>query len=528
MKTAVIILTALTTVAFAEEQVSQLPRPVAEEPTPAEKKAEEAARSAQIAKDLKAAQARLTRLPTKEQAEQVRARVAGMLARLKEDKKSYPREDVTQPLYVAEAKTCFTSRGLQEPEKMGFRGGGEGYIQASRYFRTRGTDVIVVVMPNHVQTYGHTMAEGLSPDVELCPRFTKQVIHLMEEGVEVLDLRDAFSRHPRSEPTVLIPRDHHWSLEGRKLAAKLLGERLQRYAFVRRAAPGKQHYGWASAYSKAWKKDLPILTYSGPDQDTWRLAAALGWGAGFTKTNGGGDQNQLAMYTPITVLGDSQVGMFGDAQTGIYQLVGMETGMVVGFWGGRNSPAPTAIGQYRRVLPLLRSEPRVLILVNTGMGFGSFRAPDEVKKIDKSNEYMGSLGRMLLRAEQVTVLPADVTRRAYKDAYRTIMAEVMTGILKGQHVQLIEKVMENHVLLPDPLKGRDKKTGKMIYRKIKKGDFISATIVSWTKAKQKDPKLAGVMLLDDTDLFDCPRYLATEVKHSWDHRTDLKRLPVPK
>jgi hypothetical protein len=50
------------------------------------------------------------------------------------------------------------------------------------------------------------------------------------------------------------------------------------------------------------------------------------------------------------------------------------------------------------------------------MGFRDFTEPDEVKKIAESDEYTGSVGRILLRAEQVSTLPADVTRRAYKHA----------------------------------------------------------------------------------------------------------------
>lgn len=358
--------------------------------------------------------------------------------------------------------------------------------------------------------------------MDLAPGVTRGLIKAVEGGVEVVDLRDAFSRHPRTKPTVLIPRDHHWSLEGRKVAAAELGRRLQRYAFVRAKAADKKLFGWGKAKGK-WTKFVPIITYDGPDQATWRLAAALGWGAGFAGRNGSGDQNQAPMYTPIMCIGDSQVGMQGDGFIGIYQCISMQVGMVVGFVGGRNAGASRSLGEYLRALPVIPSEPRVIILVNTGLGCNSIQRLLEqravVRKVGDSGEIEHIRGTKV-RVVQPTALPADLTKRSYKDAYRTIVAEVLTGLLRGKKIQLVQEIMKNHKLLPGPKLRRSEKS-----QRIKKGNILSVTLNSWEATKKKRPELTGVMLLDDSDLLDCPRYALANATHSYDRSTSLTGLP---
>jgi len=121
----------------------------------------------------------------------------------------------------------------------------EGLKFFQRQLAERGIDLIVMPVGNQVLLHGYKLVPGeIHPGDDLWPAYTRILIDLLQEGIEVIDVRTAFeehlAQHPDDDP--LNHFDHHWSSTGMGIGARLVAERLQRYAFIREAAPGKRRF----------------------------------------------------------------------------------------------------------------------------------------------------------------------------------------------------------------------------------------------------------------------------------------------
>ena len=95
--------------------------------------------------------------------------------------------------------------------------------------KARGIHLIVAPVPTSVTTHLHRLSDQIQPDRDLMPGYTEGLIKLIDDGVEVLDLRQAFAEasDPQSNP-LMNRADFHWATGGVALAAELLAPRLQR------------------------------------------------------------------------------------------------------------------------------------------------------------------------------------------------------------------------------------------------------------------------------------------------------------
>ena len=127
---------------------------------------------------------------------------------------------------------------------------GEGVtLEGLKFFHQqlaeRGIDLIVVPVVSQVVLHAHKLVPGkIQPGDDIWPAYTQILIGLLENGIEVIDLQGPYAEHlvrnPKDDPLNLF--DHHWSSTGRHLGARLVAERLQRYAFIRDAAAGKRQF----------------------------------------------------------------------------------------------------------------------------------------------------------------------------------------------------------------------------------------------------------------------------------------------
>ena len=121
----------------------------------------------------------------------------------------------------------------------------EGLKLFNRQLAERGIDLIVVPVVSQVVLHAHKLVPGkIQPGDDIWPAYTQILIDLLEDGIEVIDLQGPFAEHlaknPNDDPLNLF--DHHWSSTGRSLGARLVADRLQRYAFIRDAAAGKRQF----------------------------------------------------------------------------------------------------------------------------------------------------------------------------------------------------------------------------------------------------------------------------------------------
>lgn len=143
---------------------------------------------------------------------------------------------------------------------------GEGVtLEGLKFFHQqlaeRGIDLIVMPVGNQVLFHSHKLVpDKIHPGDDLWPAYTQILIDLLQNGIEVIDVRPAFeehlAKHPDDDPLNLF--DHHWSSTGMGIGARLVAERLQRYAFIREAAPGKRRFSEEQVSAPADKSFLSL------------------------------------------------------------------------------------------------------------------------------------------------------------------------------------------------------------------------------------------------------------------------------
>lgn len=94
--------------------------------------------------------------------------------------------------------------------------------------KQKGIHLIVVPVPTQVTTHAHRLSERFGPDRDLMPAYTKSLIDLIDAGVEVIDLRQAYAEAAEAKIPVMHLADHHWAGGGLAIAAKELAPRLLR------------------------------------------------------------------------------------------------------------------------------------------------------------------------------------------------------------------------------------------------------------------------------------------------------------
>jgi hypothetical protein len=109
-------------------------------------------------------------------------------------------------------------------------------VKVKQWLEKQGIDLIFVPVPRAADIYPDRIAKSTPPDKIVAPQVKKLQLDLLKSDVEVLDLLPEFLvARTQSPESLSLPDDPHWGPAGQEIAARLIAERLSRYAFVQSA-----------------------------------------------------------------------------------------------------------------------------------------------------------------------------------------------------------------------------------------------------------------------------------------------------
>jgi hypothetical protein len=112
----------------------------------------------------------------------------------------------------------------------------ETFTAVNAWLAAKGIRLVVVPVPSMTELYPERFLPN--PGAVIAPHKRREVLTLLEHGIEVVDLWPVF-RDRRAE-VLYNPDDHHWTFHGMDIAARILAERIG-------AAPGKPRYRLTTA-----------------------------------------------------------------------------------------------------------------------------------------------------------------------------------------------------------------------------------------------------------------------------------------
>lgn len=241
----------------------------------------------------------------------------------------------------------------------------------------RGIDLIFVPVGDNVLVHAWKLQDGISPDADIWPGQTRALVALLENNIEVIDAAGLWRKHVAAGGADPVnPYDHHWSGVGIQLIAKEIGERMQRYDFVRAAAADRKRYS-VQKIDVQTPSQLISINGIAPHQE-WMSSKPDKWGlppksAAWQVLYDGQVRDPKAMANridPVLVVGDSNVphlSGWGDAvgsAAGFPEHLSMALGLAV----ARRAEADGARLMPRRYaenLAQLSPQPRVIVMAIT-------------------------------------------------------------------------------------------------------------------------------------------------------------------
>ena len=109
-------------------------------------------------------------------------------------------------------------------------------VAADRWLRERGIDLIFVPVPKMTEVYIEKFLDRCPPDGIIAPNVRRDLLDLLNEGVEVVDAFDLFRSARDNDPELLYNvADSHWAPRAMRIMASELADRIQRYDFGAKA-----------------------------------------------------------------------------------------------------------------------------------------------------------------------------------------------------------------------------------------------------------------------------------------------------
>jgi hypothetical protein len=356
--------------------------------------------------------------------------------------------------------------------------------------RSRGTELIVLPVPDHAMVYGHHILTNAPPELEFLPGYTEILLALLEADIEVVDVLDAFRQQAardlqRPEPVpVMRYDDHHWASGGMGLAAELLAERLRRYPWAASLPPGTGHFSLRPA--APWDGRIPALevVYDGPlpeAENTIRKAAGeeLAWSE---------------WPHPILLMGDSMI--YHMAGTGKRWRITVGTGQefphhlsakmgsLIPFRGRADGGRRVPLDYLQRHPKAETEPPKVLVWVASAFHLTESDWPsiDSLPTPDVAVH-----GQQRCKLEVLRVPPApDPVRAPYGDALALVEAKVVQGPGEGSVIGLGLWAMRDRQL-------------SAAFSGLHDGDLLDTDVLSFEDYEKLHAELSGVMLLDATE-----------------------------
>ncbi|MFN7974870.1 MAG: hypothetical protein U0166_21375 [Acidobacteriota bacterium] len=338
---------------------------------------------------------------------------------------------------------------------VGTRNARDTLIAFRDVLKKRGTDLIVLPVPNAQMVYAHRLFPGMPADRDTWPAYTKGLLELCDHDVEVLDVLDAFRAHDGEEP-LMMRYDNHWATTGREIAASLLAARLKRYAFGNRADPGRftvedvrdtdydtNFWPICACVRKAHPKNrrLDFVPFGAPPFEIEHLVVEH-------------DPGPAPEDPPVLVIGDSMAGFRTSYPrgSGLANHLSRALGFRVPFvW--RKAGARFAPVRYLKSHPPGTTQPRVVVLVvsagSLAAGEWPFPAPEGIDGTAPEDEPIE-----ITRAEvEITKTweRFDPATAPYDMALAVNQARILSGPFRGRTIALVAYVMKGRKMLGDPI-----------------------------------------------------------------------------
>ena len=148
-------------------------------------------------------------------------------------------------------------------------------VQLRNDLAERGIDFIFIPLPPTPHVYAHDLVDGIEASNDYTPGWTKMLLELLENDVEIIDPIEEFRAASKDELVVKWPNDFHTGDGGRMITAKALAKRLQRYQFVRDLEPFKETYVVEEYEQNCAKTRIAVVNKQGKGTDDPGFASVL-------------------------------------------------------------------------------------------------------------------------------------------------------------------------------------------------------------------------------------------------------------
>ena len=399
-------------------------------------------------------------------------------------------------------------------------------VEFNNELQERGIDLIVVPVPNSIQVYISRLYPDMARYSEIWPSYNDGLAQLLENEVEIIDLRDDFSSLPSESvfEGALFPYDHHMNSPGMRILAEAVFERIQRYPWAQDLAVNPDRYikynvDVASELYLAkiflgkgehlpWGED-----WVPPEKQTMRQ---------FEDTFG---ISEIKSIDPILIIGDSL--SYFHASYPIGRGLPNHISYLLGFpvpFAGQAAGSNTSVYNYSRWFSFVEPQPNVIILVIraaslTRNNWIRSALPPQGSDVDikktgsrqlsksKVTGEMQIVSAQLPVNEQIQVfghvlavssLP-DPETAVYGDALIVNDVEVLIGNVETP-IHTIQWIMRNYILQPAA--------------DIKEGKFYWFELMPWTSIGRGGEALRSIMQINDTINYDVQDYWVLNTTNS--------------
>lgn len=484
-------------------------------PSDSQRAAELTARSEAMQADLERLRARLERVPSAPLVEQLHAR-------LREIHDAYGWAPQTQMVYGRRSMDPILRDQAELPPRLL-----QAFVQLQNDLAARGVDLIIVPLAPNPFFDSHRLVDGIGPEHEIYPGWTRMMIQMLEHDLEIVDTIDEFRAAAENPVLVSWVNDYHTGSTGRAIAARALAERLQRYDFARELAGNRDLWTeeiktrtgamwpqritvtngmFRSMNTDRIPEDMPRWHAKHPRKSMVLQAGAPNLEAELAarefqylnlKRTSGLDADALRR-NEIVFFGDSQLhsAVYG---SGLPEFYMREIGGLFR-WGSKSWSGFSPPDIYQEVVPDGATQPRVAVLSflpkyfwqeidrRSGEPRPSKYGPRPMPAFGAASAAPALSGptevRVRVRAVSDKRDPADLD---YDDALTQTAVEVIDGPLQGETIALRYWAMADGAWL------------ERIDR-VRRGQTIEVTVIPWRQAIEGERGLAEHMIFDETNL----------------------------
>lgn len=355
-------------------------------------------------------------------------------------------------------------------------------IHFSQQLRRLGSHLIVVLLPNKLDTLAATILTGLG-ETSIAPEHSHLLLSLAKNEVDIIDLRREFRRAAISGKLPFHRYDHHWSQHGINIATTAVQQRLANTPFAAHAAHASSRTSLRTVTIPAPASSLKFTDVQPPRQrGLIELHSYLFDGKPILSDPG----------SPVAVLGDSNILHLSLARSpisaGFHAALSHRLGLPLDYQG-RSGTGATVPAEFRA--RYLNSPPSIVVMV-IGALMTDPPTPWPLTPLTPSEDAEPIPGNGSVSVEITRASPVEDPRTSsYKEALVAYAATIDTGPGAPRHVRLVTWAIQGRKAI-----GITLDTGAHYTLKLRPFDLECAT----------DPRLETIQLFDDSGLVLEPTY----------------------